>query len=93
MIPTARSAWVVYAGSESTAFFDDGRRGLGDLEGGAIAGVGAISLQPDSGRAWIATVLRTMVLEPDGAAVVIGPADPSGGAHRAAQDLVQEYAR
>lgn len=56
-IPEARSAWVLYPGSADTAFFDDGRRGLGTLDDGPTQGVGALSLRPAGGRAALAAVI------------------------------------
>jgi len=56
-IPAARSAWVVYPGSEDAAFLDDGRRGLTALDAGPLAGVGALSVRPDGRRSGLAAVL------------------------------------
>ena len=57
-IPSAQTSWVVYPGAESAAFFDDGRRGLGTLTDGKLAGVGALSLRPNAGRAaWRAVLV------------------------------------
>ncbi len=60
-IPAARSAWVVYPGSEDAAFFDDGRLGLAALVAGPLAGVGALSVRPDGRRSGLAAVLRAVV--------------------------------
>ncbi len=56
-IPEARSAWVLYPGGEAEAFFDDGRRGLEQIGGGAIAGVGAIPLRPGGGGSGLQLLL------------------------------------
>lgn len=68
VIPNARTAWAVYPGAHHDAFFDDGRRGLGALNGGLLAGVGALSLRPAAGRAGLRAVLlsATAKLSPSG---------------------------
>lgn len=71
-IAAARSAWVVYPGSEDAAFLDDGRRGLGGLDAGAVAGVGALSLRPEGRRAGISAVLRALVASSGAVRAVAG---------------------
>ncbi len=63
-IPTAQTSWVVYPGAEDAAFFDDGRRGLGTLAQGKLAGVGALSLRPNAGRAALRAVLVAATARP-----------------------------
>lgn len=63
-IPTARTAWVLYPGAEDAAFFDDGRRGLASVGAGPLAGVGALSLRPDGGRASLRAVLAAGMVKP-----------------------------
>lgn len=60
-IPEARSAWVLYPGGEAEAFFDDGRRGLEQIGGGPVAGVGAIPLRPGSEGTVVRRVLAQLM--------------------------------
>ncbi len=66
-IPNARTAWVVYPGGHDEAFFDDGRRGLGAVKAGPLAGVGALSLRPAAGRAGLRAVLGAALAKPEAA--------------------------
>ncbi len=54
--PSARSA---------ARIFDDGRRGLGAVKAGPLAGIGALSLRPAAGRAGIRTVLGAALAKPE----------------------------
>lgn len=64
-IPAARSAWVLYPGSEDAAFFDDARTGLATVAAGPIAGVGALSLRPDGARTSLRAVLEAATAKPN----------------------------